>query len=116
MCIRDREERAKNINITVSSSSFVPKPFTAFQWTPQNTREQMVEKQREIRESIKSRRIRYNYHDNKTSYLEGIFARGDRRLCDVIIKAVENGCKFDGWSDHFKFDVWMQTFNEMRCV
>ena len=108
-----KEERAKNINITVSSSSFVPKPFTAFQWTPQNTREQMVEKQREIRESIKSRRIRYNYHDNKTSYLEGIFARGDRRLCDVIIKAVENGCKFDGWSDHFKFDVWMQTFNEM---
>lgn len=108
-----KEERAKNINITVSTSSFVPKPFTAFQWAKQDTRDMLIEKQDELKGAIKSKRIRYNWHDNKTSYLEGVFARGDRRLCEVIIKAVENGCKFDGWGEHFKFDTWMQTFDEL---
>lgn len=107
-----KEERAKNINITVSTSSFVPKPFTAFQWFPMNSREQLIEKQRLIKENIPSRRIRYTYHDNKTSYLEGVFARGDRRLCKAIIRAVELGCKFDGWGEFFKFDTWMQAFEE----
>ncbi len=108
-----KEERAKNINITVSTSSFVPKPFTAFQWAKQDTREMLIEKQNELKGAIKSKRIRYNWHDNKTSYLEGVFARGDRRLGEVIIKAVENGCRFDGWGEHFKFDTWMQTFDEL---
>ncbi len=107
-----KEERAKNINITVSTSSFVPKPFTAFQWAAQDTRDMLIEKQDELKKSIKSKRIRYNWHDNKTSYLEGVFARGDRRLCPVIIKAAENGCKFDAWGEHFKFDTWMDTFKE----
>ena len=108
-----KEERAKNINITVSTSSFVPKPFTAFQWAAQDTRDMLIEKQDELKKSIKSKRIRYNWHDNKTSYLEGVFARGDRRLCPVIIKAAENGCKFDAWGEHFKFDTWIETFKEM---
>ena len=108
-----KEERAKQINITVSTSSFVPKPFTAFQWAKQDSRDMLIEKQDELKKSIRSRRIRYNWHDNKTSYLEGVFARGDRRLCNVIIKAVENGCKFDGWGEHFKFDTWMQSFEEL---
>ncbi|MCH5210093.1 MAG: TIGR03960 family B12-binding radical SAM protein [Oscillospiraceae bacterium] len=108
-----KEERAKQINITVSTSSFVPKPFTAFQWAKQDSRDMLIEKQNELKSAIKSRRIRYNWHDNKTSYLEGVFARGDRRLCNVIIKAVENGCKFDGWGEHFKFDTWMQSFEEL---
>lgn len=108
-----KEERAKQINITVSTSSFVPKPFTAFQWAKQDTREMLIEKQNELKGAIKSKRIRYNWHDNKTSYLEGVFARGDRRLCEVIIKAVENGCKFDGWGEHFDFDTWMKTFDEL---
>lgn len=108
-----KEERAKQINITVSTSSFVPKPFTAFQWVKQDTRDMLIEKQNELKGAIKSKRIRYNWHDNKTSYLEGVFARGDRRLGEVIIKAVENGCKFDGWGEHFKFDTWMQTFDEL---
>lgn len=106
----DKEERAKNINITVSTSSFVPKPFTAFQWEKQNTRTQLIEKQKILQNSIRSRRIRYSWHDNKTSYLEGVFARGDRRLCDVIIEAVRLGCKFDGWGEHFDFEKWMQAF------
>lgn len=107
-----KEERAKNINITVSTSSFVPKPFTAFQWEAQNTRDMLIEKQSELKSAIKSRKIRYNWHDNKTSYLEGVFARGDRRLCDVLIQAVRNGCKFDGWGEGFKFDLWMQAFEQ----
>lgn len=108
-----KEERAKNINITVSTSSFVPKPFTAFQWCRQDTRKQLIEKQNLLKSSIKTKRIRYSWHDNKTSYLEGVFARGDRRLGEVIIRAVELGCKFDGWSDHFRFDLWMQAFDEL---
>lgn len=107
-----KEERAKNINITVSTSSFVPKPFTTFQWEAQNSRDMLIEKQDELKSAIKSRKIRYNWHDNKTSYLEGVFARGDRRLCDVIIQAVKNGCKFDGWGEGFKFDLWMQAFEQ----
>lgn len=107
-----KEERAKNINITVSTSSFVPKPFTAFQWAKQDTRDMLIEKQNELKSAIKSKRIRYNWHDNKTSYLEGVFARGDRRLCDVIIRAVQKGCKFDGWGEHFNFDAWMSAFDE----
>ena len=105
-----KEERAKNINITVSTSSFVPKPFTAFQWVGMNSREELIRKQRLIKESIPSKRIRYTYHDNKTSYLEGVFARGDRRLCKSIIKAVELGCKFDGWGEFFDFEKWMEAF------
>ncbi len=105
-----KEERAKNINITVSTSSFVPKPFTAFQWTAMDSREELIRKQKLIKESIPSKRIRYTYHDNKTSYLEGVFARGDRRLASAIIKAVELGCKFDAWGDFFDFDKWMEAF------
>lgn len=108
-----KEERAKNINITVSTSSFVPKPFTAFQWAAQNSREELIEKQDLLKSSIKSKRIRYNWHDNKTSYLEGVFARGDRRLSKVILRAVEKGCKFDGWGEHFRFDLWMEAFEEL---
>lgn len=107
-----KEERAKNINITVSTSSFVPKPFTAFQWFGMNSRDELIRKQQLIKESIPSKRIRYTYHDNKTSYLEGVFARGDRRLCKSIIRAVELGCKFDGWGEFFDFDKWMQAFDE----
>ncbi len=105
-----KEERAKNINITVSTSSFIPKPFTAFQWAKQNTRAEIVEKQDILKGAIKSKRIRYNWHDNKTSYLEGVFARGDRRLTKVILEAVRMGCRFDGWGEHFDFEKWMQAF------
>ena len=105
-----KEERAKNINITVSTSSFVPKPFTTFQWARQDSREEIVEKQKLLRGEIPSKKIRYIWHDNKTSYLEGVFARGDRRLSAVIAQAVKNGCKFDGWDEYFKFDTWIESF------
>lgn len=107
-----KEERAKNINITISASSFVPKPFTAFQWVPMNSREELMRKQRLIKENVPSKRIRYTYHDNKTSYLEGVFARGDRRLCRAIIKAVGRGCKFDAWGEFFDFDKWIEAIED----
>ncbi len=105
-----KEERANNINITVSTSSFIPKPFTAFQWEKQDTREEIIEKQNLLKGAIKSKRIRYNWHDNKTSYLEGVFARGDRRLLPVILEAVRLGCRFDGWGEHFDFEKWLEAF------
>ena len=105
-----KEERAKNINITVSSSSFVPKPFTAFQWAKQDTREEIIRKQGILKGSITSRKIKYNWHDNKVSYFEGVFARGDRRLAPVIARAVQLGCKFDGWNDFFNFEMWLKAF------
>ncbi len=107
-----KEKRAKNINVTVSTSGFVPKPFTAFQWAKQNSRAELMRKQDLLKGAIRSRRIKYNWHDSKTTYLEGVFSRGDRRLGEVIIRAVEKGCRFDGWADHFDFDKWMESFDE----
>ena len=105
-----KEERAKNINITTSTSSFIPKPFTAFQWAKQDSREEIVRKQNILKKSITSKKIRYIWHDNRTSYLEGVLARGDRRLLPAIIEAVKNGCKFDSWDEQFKFDKWLEAF------
>ena len=107
-----KEERAKNINITVSTSSFVPKPFTAFQWEAQNERESLLEKQHILKNAIKSRRIRYIYHDSKTSFLEGVFSRGDRRLGKVLYIAHKKGCKFDSWDECFRFELWNEAFEE----
>jgi len=107
-----KEERAKSININVSTSSFVPKPFTAFQWAAQNTREEIIQKQNILKGAIKSKRIRYSWHDNKTSTLEGVFARGDRRLSKVILRAVELGCKFDGWGEYFDYEKWTKAFSD----
>lgn len=107
-----KEKRQKGLNVTVSTSSFVPKPFTPFQWFGQNTMEQLYEKQRLLKEKIKSKFITYNWHETPISFLEAVFARGDRRLTKVLIRAWELGCKFDGWQEHFKFNKWMQAFEE----
>ncbi len=107
-----KEERAKNINITTSTSSFIPKPFTPFQWAKQDSREEIVRKQDMLKAAIKSRKIKYNWHDNRASYLEGVFARGDRRLLPAVLTAVKNGCRFDSWDEQFRFDKWMQAFEE----
>lgn len=104
--------RNKGLRITVSTSIFVPKPFTPFQWAPMATIPEVNEKIQAVKDSIKSRSINYNYHMQETSYMEAVFARGDRKLCDVLIKAFEKGCKFDGWSEYFKFDAWLEALNE----
>ena len=107
-----KEKRNKGLKVTISTSIFVPKPFTPFQWAPQDTMETAREKIRAIRTSLKSRAISYNWHESLVSYLEAIFARGDRKLCDVLVKAYEKGAKFDGWSEHFSFELWMDAFKE----
>ena len=107
-----KEQRTKGLKITVSTSNFVPKAFTPFQWEPQDSMETMRDKQKYLKDKLKHKNITFNWHDPKLSFLEGIFSRGDRRLGQVLLKAWELGCRFDGWHEHFKFDVWMQAFSE----
>ena len=104
--------KGKSVRVTVSASSFVPKPFTPFQWEPQDTIPVLHEKQRHIRESITSKKIQFNYHDADTSFLEAVFARGDRRLCRVMALACERGFHFDGWNDCFSLEKWLGLFEE----
>lgn len=109
----NKETKGGRFNVTVSVSNFVPKAHTPFQWYPQNTISEFKEKHNYLRERLKPiRGVTFNYHNNETSHLESVFARGDRRVCDTIIKAVNLGCKFDGWSEHFKYDLWMEALKE----
>lgn len=101
--------RNKGLRITVSTSILVPKPFTPFQWAPMEKMDIVTEKINAVKGAIKSRSIVYNYHEQKTSYMEAVLARGDRRLCDVLIKAYEKGAKFDGWSEYFDFELWQEA-------
>ena len=108
----ENRPKGKGVSVTLSTSSFVPKPFTPFQWEPQDTEESLKEKQRTIKESIKTKKITYNYHDSSTSFLEAVFARGDRRLCRVMELALERGFHFDGWGECFDLDKWLGLFRE----
>ena len=108
----DPEKRHKGLKITISTSSFVPKPFTPFQWEAQNTMEELKEKQSFLKKALNLKNIYYNWHDPGTSYMEAVFARGDRRLGKVLLSAWKNGAKFDGWTEHFKMNAWMKAFEE----
>ena len=107
-----KDVRNKGLKITVSTSILVPKPFTPFQWAPMARPEIVDERIKAVRGAIKSRSIVYNYHEQETSFMEAVFARGDRRTCDVLIKAFEKGAKFDGWSEYFKMDIWNEAMEE----
>ncbi|WP_434305488.1 TIGR03960 family B12-binding radical SAM protein [Clostridium botulinum] len=107
-----KEIRKKGLKVTVSTSIFVPKPFTSFQWAPQDTMEKVRKKIEALRGNIKSKQITYNWHESLVSYMEAIFARGDRRLCDVLIKAFEKGARFDGWNQYFDFNIWKEALEE----
>lgn len=107
-----KDKRKGNLKVTVSASCFVPKPFTPFQWFGQDTIETFKEKQRYLGSSIKDKKITYNFHDPELSFLEAVFARGDRRLSKVLIRAWQMGCKFDGWADYFNYEKWMEAFKE----
>ena len=104
--------KGKSPKVTISASSFVPKPFTPFQWEPQDTMDTLRTKQRHIRDSLTTRKITYNYHDSDTSFLEAVFARGDRKLNRVMLRAHEKGLRFDGWSDCFSLKAWLEIFDE----
>lgn len=111
-----KEERHGRPEIVASSSFFVPKPFTPFQWASMDTAENFENKRRfllgKVKEQINQRSIRYNCHDAVTSELEGLFARGDRRLAKVIEDAYRQGCIFDAWTDYFREEIWEQVLEK----
>lgn len=100
------------VSVTLSSSCFVPKPFTPFQWMGQDGIDTMKKKQLYLKDKLKVRQLSFSYHDPYTSYLEAVFARGDRRLGKVLKIAHERGCKFDSWGEHFSFARWQEVFEE----
>jgi len=105
-----KDRRAKGLRVTVSASTFVPKPFTPFQWAAQDTIPQINEKQEHLREKLKIKGVNFNWHAPNLSFLEACFSRGDRKMGLVLKRAYERGCMLDGWNDQFKFDEWMQAF------
>jgi radical SAM family uncharacterized protein len=105
-----REKRAKGLNVNCSASSFVPKPFTPFQWAGQDTLAKIKEKQAYLRKVLSIRSVTFNWHDPEVSFLEACFARGDRRMADVLHEAWRLGCILDGWTEHFHYDLWMKAF------
>ena len=105
-------QRAKGLRVTVSASTFVPKPFTPFQWAAQDTIPQIVEKQDYLKKVLAIKGVTFNWHSPELSFLEACFARGDRRMCGVLKKAYEKGCILDGWSEQFRYDRWLEAFEE----
>lgn len=111
-----KEKRNGKCQITISSSFFVPKPFTPFQWAPMYEKEHYLNCATTVNEAVKGqlnkKSIRYNWHEADVTVLEGILARGDRKLSAVILRAYEKGCMFDAWSDFFNYDAWIEAFEE----
>lgn len=108
----ENRPKGRGVQISVSCATFVPKPFTPFQFEPQDTREMIEHKQKLLLDSVNKKRVKVSYHDANVSILEAVLAKGDRRLCDVIYTAWKKGCKFDSWSEHFHFDKWIEAFEE----
>ncbi|MEF9945902.1 MAG: TIGR03960 family B12-binding radical SAM protein [Lachnospiraceae bacterium] len=111
-----KEERNGKCQITISTSFFVPKPFTPFQWVPMYTSQEYISKAHvvslEVREQLNQKSMKYNWHEADVTVLEGVFARGDRRTGKVIAKAYQLGCLYDAWSDYFHNDLWLQAFEQ----
>ena len=105
-----KPERPRGVSVTISVACFVPKPFTPFQWEKQDSFDSLVEKQAHLKSCITDRKIKYNYHDAKVSFIEAVFARGDRRLSPAIALAVEEGAMFDAWDEYFDYDKWIDVF------
>ncbi|MBQ4613214.1 MAG: TIGR03960 family B12-binding radical SAM protein [Clostridia bacterium] len=105
--------KGKGVTVSMSASCFVPKPFTPFQWEPQTTMQELEEKQKHLVESVHTKKISLSWHDAKTSFLEAVLARGDRRLCRVLEVAHERGFNLDAWSEHFDFNAWLAIFDEV---
>ena len=104
--------RARGLRVNCSASCFVPKPFTPFQWEPQDTIEQFEEKQKHLCQIMHIKGVEFNWHTPQVSFLEACFARGDRKMADVLEAAWRLGCRFDGWTDQFSFENWMKAFEQ----
>lgn len=114
-----KEQRREKVSIVASTSFFVPKPFTPFQWASMNRPDEFRYKASVVnaamKEQLNHKSIRYNWHAADVSVLEGIFARGDRRLAPVLVRAYEKGCMFDAWTEEFCFEPWVESFEEIGC-
>ena len=102
--------RGRQPQVTISVSPFIPKPFTAFQWEPQDTLEEMLRKQEYVGSCVRDRKVKYNHHDARTCVIEAVLARGDRRLSAALYEACRRGFRFDAWSEYFDYDRWMEVF------
>ncbi len=111
-----KEQRNGKCQITISTSFFVPKPFTPLQWAPMCTKEEYLGKARVVNEAVKNqlnhKSIRYNWHEADVTVLEGVFARGDRKVAKAIETAYENGALFDAWGEHFDYQLWLDAFEK----
>lgn len=109
-----KDQRNGKVNIVSSTSFFVPKPFTPFQWTRMDTSEEFLDKQRflhgKMKEQLNYKSIKYNWHEVELTMLEGVLARGDRKISKIVYDAYQSGCIFDSWSEYFKYDNWIQAF------
>ena len=114
---KDKRVNGK-VQIVTSTSFFIPKPFTPFQWAPMCTKEQFLDKayqtKKGIMEQLNQKSIKYNWHEADVSVLEGVFARGDRKVARAILEAYKRGCMFDSWSEYFHNDVWLSSFEDCR--
>ncbi len=108
----ENRPKGRGVQISISCATFVPKPFTPFQFEPQDTREMIEHKQKLLLDSVKTKKIKVSYHNPDVSLLEVILAKGDRRLCKAVYTAWKKGCKFDSWEEHFHFDKWLEAFKE----
>ena len=104
--------KGKGVTVSISVACFVPKPFTPFQFAAQDTMEQLQEKQQYLLSCVRTKKISVSYHDARVSFLEAVFAKGNRRLSRVLVEAYKSGCCFDGWAEHFKFDTWVECFKK----
>ena len=108
----ENRPKGKSVSVSISVSVFVPKPFTPFQFEPQISKAEMERRQVYLKSCIKTRKIDLSTHDSSTSFLEGAFARGDRRLAKVLETAFKKGCKFDSWNECFDLEKWEEAFFE----
>ncbi len=109
----ENRRKGRPVSVTASAAAFVPKPFTPFQWFGQDTIETLEHKQKLLKSTVRNRKLTVNYHGAETSFLEAVFARGDRRLSAVLLEAHRRGLHFDGWGDCFDFDAWMRIFADL---
>jgi radical SAM superfamily enzyme YgiQ (UPF0313 family) len=108
-----KNERPRGIGVTLSVACFIPKPFTPFQWERQDSLEDMSMKQEHLKKCITDKRIKYNYHDAKGSRIEGVLARGDRRVGKAIALMVNEGAMLDAWDEFFDYDKWSSAFQRV---
>ena len=113
-----KEQRNRKVQISASSSFFVPKPFTPFQWSPMLKEEEYLRRAYLVKDHFKAqlnqKSMKYQYHDANVTLLEGVMARRDRRVAGVIEEAYKNGCLYDAWSDYFDYDRWKEAFHTCR--